>query len=173
MAGKRRYALIAAALIAITGTIAGVAAARQVGKVPTQTTTLTVDSTRVDYWSNGTIHINAGDTFSIATTGTANWDTDHPAVDANGLKFGRAPCADNQYKDPTSWAATGINCYSVIGRILGTGPNQSQVIFLVGTKFKLKSPVTGDLQLGFNDDYPYDNSGSFSAAVTYPASSSK
>ena len=170
MAGKRRYALVAVALLAIAGSIAGVAAAHRLGKVPTTTTTLTVHSAQVDYWSNGTVHVNAGDKISIATSGTANWDP-NDTVTASGIKFGRTPCAANQYADPTSWAATGINCYSVIGRILGTGPNQSQVIFLVGTSFKLTSPVTGDLQLGFNDDYPYDNSGDFTAVVTHPAGS--
>lgn len=169
MALRYRYAVVAAGFAVAAVTIVGAAVAGSRSAANVQTTTVVdVPANTVDYWVDTHISISVGETFSIATTGTVNWDTTHPAVGPTGLKFTKSPCAANQYLDPTSWAATGINCYSLIGRIVGSGNNQSNVVFLVGSSFKLKSPVAGDLELGFNDDYPYDNSGDFSAAVTTP-----
>jgi hypothetical protein len=172
MAARKRYALALAALLLLAVTAVGVAAAASRGSSPstvpaTTTTTVDVPADTVDFWVDTHIAITAGETFSIKATGTVNWDDTHPAVGPTGLKFTKDPCAANQYADPTSWAATGINCYSLVGQIVGDN-NSSLVVFLVGSKFKLKSPVSGELQLGFNDDFPYDNSGDFTAVVTTP-----
>ena len=80
------------------------------------------------------------------------------------LRFTKSPCAKNQYASGASaWAAPGINCYSLIGRIGTNG-----VVFLVGPSFQLRSPVAGELYLGFNDDVYWDNGGEFDATVTTP-----
>jgi hypothetical protein len=163
---KRRYGMVGAALLVAGLVAAGVASAGSKSssgaKVVQTQTVVDVPADTVDNFVDSHVALTQNEQFSISATGTANWDYDHPAVGPVGLKFQHSPCAANQYADPTSWPSTGINCYSLVGKI-GSGP-----VFLVGTRFKLKSPVAGELYLGFNDDYPYDNSGDFTATVTTP-----
>jgi hypothetical protein len=166
MRTTHRCAALAAGLVLVVLGATGTAGAARNGthalrRAQTQTA-VDVPADTVDWFVDSGVALRAGEVFSIASSGTANWDVGDPAVGPAGLKFTRAVCAKNQYGDPSAWANTGLNCYSLVGKI-GDGP-----VFLVGPSFKLKSPVSGELYLGFNDDYPYDNSGDFVATITTP-----
>jgi len=166
MRRTHRSAALAAGISLVVLAAAGTAGAgwkSAHGAVRTQTQTpVDVPAATVDWFVDSHVALTAGEVFSISSTGTANWDDTDPAVGPGGLSFTKAICAKNQYAQPSGWASTGLNCYSLVGKI-GGGP-----VFLVGRAFKLKSPVSGELYLGFNDDYPYDNSGDFLATVTTP-----
>lgn len=166
MRTTHRCAALALGLVLVVLAAAGTAGAGRksthaLRRAQTQTT-VDIPAATVDWFVDTHIALKANEVFSISSTGTANWDVGDPAVGPAGLKFTKTVCARNQYGDPSAWAATGLNCYSLVGKI-GDGP-----VFLVGPTFKLRSPVDGELYLGFNDDYPYDNSGDFFATITTP-----
>jgi len=112
-------------------------------------------------WTDTHVRLGAGQLFTVTAAGKVDWASKRRAS-AVGYRFSAGMCAGAQYTSRVgSFVAPGLNCWSVIGRIGAVG-----VIFFVGDTFRLKSPVAGELYLGFNDNYFGDNSGHFNVTVT-------
>ncbi len=111
-------------------------------------------------WTVSPVTVHQGEIITITASGTISWQPKRRRVTPNGLRFFNYTCASSQYSG-IAFQAPGINCWSLVGRI-----GQTNVSFLVGTSFKLRSPTSGRLYLGFNDNAYSDNSGRFSVTVT-------
>jgi hypothetical protein len=99
-------------------------------------------------WTNTGFTLKAGLPVAITASGTANRGSGSTGPAGNGF-----PC-------PQSCTGPGLSIGSLIGRI-GTGP-----VFVVGVG---PTTVSGDgtLYLAFNDGWYNDNSGFFTATISY------
>ncbi len=144
------FMLVGAALAAGT---AGLHAAR-----PATSRTVFISAKRP--WTDTGVRVTRGHTFRVTATGSVAWQPGRRKVAPDGLRFVNYVCASAQYgKFP--FEARGLNCWGLIGRI-GT----TDVPFPVGSRLTLKSPSSGKLYLGFNDNVYSDNSGGFTAHVS-------
>lgn len=128
---------------------------------PTMTraaTTVSVPSRQA--WTPTGVVLRTGERFVVAGSGYISWRPRRKGVSPQGLPFENSVCASAQYSGRL-FTAPGLTCWSLIGRIGNTN-----VPFFVGRKFRLISPTSGQLYLGFNDDAYGDNSGRFVARVT-------
>lgn len=108
-------------------------------------------------WTPTGISVTTGEGLTIQASGTMNWYTGTcPSCtsDPNGVAWSQ--CATRA----PDVVAPGLNCWSLIGRIGGGPP------FEVGTSLTLTAFASGELELGVNDDYYVDNTGSWVATVT-------
>lgn len=116
-------------------------------------------------WTATGVYLSTGERFAVSARGSARWRPNHKPVSPAGLPFQYFVCASAQYSGHV-FTAPGVQCWSLIARI---GPNK--VPFLVGRNIRLRSPTTGELYLGFNDDVYSDNGGYFEAQVSAAGSS--
>jgi hypothetical protein len=129
-------------------------------------------------WMDTGIYVTAGSRLDIAATGIVTYGPEYyHHTDANGVNW------DGQRFMPTT-VLENTTVVSLIGKIggttdIGTGTPLPEGVTgygagFVGTAYSKVIPVSGVLFLGFNDliGSTYDNSGSFSVAVTVPEPSS-
>jgi hypothetical protein len=116
-------------------------------------------------WTETAVALTAGEKVSIAAAGEIDVNNGS-LVQPIGRKFFQGPagagtCGNEQYAH--TFPAPGVNCYGMLFKIGATG-----VPFPVGKKIAFRSPVSGVLYLGVNDDQVGDNSGSWSATIITP-----
>src|SRR6185369_963191 len=117
-----------------------------------------IDIVLTQTWTPTGISVATGEGLTIHASGIMNWYTGTcPSCtsDPNGVAW--AQCATSA----PGVVAPGLNCWSLIGRIGGGPP------FQVGTSLTLAASASGELELGVNDDFYYDNTGSWVATVTH------
>ena len=108
------------------------------------------------------IDLRAGDQVTIAATGNVTAGQRAGIVSADGGRAGAgAIFGATRYPVPTA----GVG--ALIGYILQSN-GQPSAAFLIGSQSTFTVPVDGRLVLQVNDDNYSDNSGSFSARITYP-----
>jgi hypothetical protein len=111
-------------------------------------------------WTATGIYLKTGERFTVSATGAASWRPRHRYVGPMGLPFNNYWCARAQYSGQL-FTAPGLSCWSLIGHV-----GDMDVPFWIGKRFRLASPTTGQLYLGFNDNAYGDNSGRFYARVS-------
>jgi hypothetical protein len=159
MRTRRRSTVLAAALLALAATAAGATLAGATGRVST-TTTVAIPATQP--FTDTRVALSAGQTVSITMSGKAVWCCNPPVkVGPNGIPFPTAPCPASQLPPSQPFTAPGLACFSAIGAIADTS-----VIFQVGKSFTMTTPVSGELLLGFNDNFYGDNRAGFTATIT-------
>jgi hypothetical protein len=123
------------------------------------TTTVKVDPQRV--YTPTSVTVRKGDTVAISASGTVIFGAGPIAnLGPEGIAWGRQCTAiANPEHRQIPWPAPGLGCWSLIARI-GIGRP-----IAVGTSATFKAASAGRLQLGVNDNYVEDNSGSFTAQV--------
>jgi hypothetical protein len=112
-------------------------------------------------WTATGMILNQGDEVTIAATGIIT--TNLNGATASPAGTGPDCSAAGQVRVP--FVAPRLPCQSLLGRV-----GRSGEVFEVGRSTRLKSPATGELFLGVNDNWFPDNSGSWNAtvAVTVP-----
>ena len=111
-------------------------------------------------WTATGLYLATGERFVVSARGAAWWRPKHKSVSPAGLPFQYFVCASAQYSGHV-FTAPGVRCWSLIARI-----GSNNVPFFVGRNLQLRSPTTGELYLGFNDDIYSDNTGYFRAKVS-------
>ena len=124
-----------------------------------EATTVKVDPRRV--YTPTPVTVRKGDTVAITATGTVAFGAGPIAnLGPEGIAWGRRCTAiANPEHRQIPWPAPGSSCWSLIARV-GVGRPVE-----IGTSATFKAVNAGRLQLGVNDNYVEDNSGSFTAQV--------
>ncbi len=124
-----------------------------------ETTTVKVDPRRV--YTPTPVTVRKGDTVAITATGTVAFGAGPIAnLGPEGIAWGRRCTAiANPEHRQIPWPAPGSSCWSLIAQV-GVGRPVE-----IGTSATFKAANAGRLQLGVNDNYVEDNSGSFTAQV--------
>jgi hypothetical protein len=112
-------------------------------------------------WTDTGIALAEGQKVTIKGEGKINPNAGSGEVTPVGATFPQKRCGVDQYSF-TGFPAPGVNCWSMLFRIGKTG-----VPFLAGSKITFVSPVAGELELGVNDNFLSDNSGAWTAKITY------
>jgi len=124
-----------------------------------ETTTVKVDPQRV--YTPTPVTVRKGDTVAITASGTVAFGAGPIAnLGPEGIAWGpRCTAIANPERRQIPWPAPGLSCWSLIARV-GVGRPVA-----IGTSATFKAANDGRLQLGLNDNYVEDNSGSFTAQV--------
>src|ERR1700730_19012487 len=115
--------------------------------------TVTVSVPAIQPWNDTGVFINAGDSVSITATGI---------IKIAGSDPGKTPAgAPGCITEDDTWLADGLTCWSLIGRI---GDNPA---FEVGDGTSFTATSSGELFLSVDDNYFPDNSGAWTATITF------
>ena len=153
-----RFALVGC-LVALGWTLgwaAGVPGIAAAGAAPRS---VTVDTAQ--HWTDTLVDVEPGQPVEVSASGTIRYAPGRGnTTGPQGIPWGAA-CTRVLHAPtgPGGWAAPGINCWSLIGRIGNGRP------FFIGAHATFKPPRAGRLFLGINDDYFSDNKGSWHASV--------
>jgi hypothetical protein len=124
-----------------------------------------VEVSSTEEFTDTHVALTAGEKVTVAAEGKVDVCSPGSCLfEPQGEKLPGKTCLSFQYTKPhgLSFPAPGLPCYSLIARI-GSGPS-----FTVGKRLSFKSPVSGELFLGINDDFRPDNTGHWTAKVTTP-----
>jgi hypothetical protein len=119
-------------------------------------------------YTDSGVAVQANEQISFAASGSAKWRElcrGRCVVGPNGWSLRRPKCRQLQKSRVFGkFTAPGLPCFSLIGRI---GSNSSP--FEVGSSLNYTVPASasGELYLGFNDNYYIDNTGGFTAEISY------
>ena len=106
-------------------------------------------------WVDTGIGVQPGDTVTISASG---------AVSMGGGWAPGPPAGLPRSCDGLGFPAPNARCWSLIGRVGENGPS-----FYVGSGRSLRAPAGGELYLGVNDNILGDNTGSWTAVISSPA----
>jgi len=161
----RHCMTILAAGAAAMGLALPAAAASAAPAAPHPGTTVTVTVPAGSPWTDTYIHVDAGTYLNVRAWGTINVAGGNPAFENTPAGDGPSDphcIASDSTPYGGNWNATGLPCWSLIGRI-GTDGKP----FEVGDKASILILRSGELYLGVNDQIGAfgDNSGAFTAKV--------
>src|ERR1039457_475314 len=120
-----------------------------VANAGTGSVTFSVDGT-IDGFQDTGVSLQAGEVVNLTASGIVCHNSGSSCADANGW--------DRPTDD--SFLAPGLTEVSLVGKIGSGSP------FFVGTSLNLNSGQSGELYLGFNDNYFADNGGSFLVTIS-------
>src|SRR5262249_47640772 len=113
-------------------------------------------------WTLTGITVHKGDTITVTASGKIHFGGGPiSSLDPNGIPWGPACRRVNPRQSGIAWPANGIACWSLIARI-----DAKQPIVGIGTDKTFTAAHDGQLELGVNDNFVVDNSGSWDAKVT-------
>ncbi len=159
--------VICAASLGTVSLIGGGAATAASHPVVATTTTVFVSATHP--FTNSGVAVTQGETISMSATGEAAYNGPTHEYGPDGVALngevnnGTGTCLLAQYTSVPKWTAPGLPCLSLIAYFT-EGTNH--VTFFVGKDDTLVAPVSGELILGFNDQYYGDNSKGYTVTIT-------
>lgn len=119
-------------------------------------------------YTDSGIGVEANEKINFTATGRAKWRelcSGRCVVGPNGWSLKRPKCRQLQRSRVFGkFTASGLPCFSLIGKI---GSNGSPFEVGGSLNYTVPSSASGKLYLGFNDNYYRDNTGGFTAEISY------
>ena len=153
---KRLVRKIAVVFVAFLAACSGGGGGGNTPAGPTFPKTVPVVVTQV--FSDTDIGVTAGKQLTISATGMVNYMTNN--CNESSCVVSPAGLPTTACSSLQEFPAPTLPCWSLIGKIGASGAT-----FEVGTSLSETATSSGDLYLGINDNYPTDNTGSWSATV--------
>jgi hypothetical protein len=113
-------------------------------------------------WTATGVNLRQGEIITVTASGGISFSAGSPPQDPSGILPDCLTVASGPYGwRARAFLANNLPCFSLLGRV-----GEEGTIFEIGTRRTLKSPSSGQLYLGVNDNTFPDNSGSWTANIS-------